>query len=385
MVWTVFRIAVKRLLQNRAELILTFVVPIAFFSIFALIFGNGVGSQAKRGIKAVVVDQAKSPTSQQVIRALDEAPSFVRYGINKNLGELSADQARDLVRIGKVTVAVVLKNVDNQLEADLLIDASDQVSGQLTKALLEQLLVRPPVIRTAAKVAINSDQQALFDQTELTATKERVHTVDVMAGSKQNPVISMYAAGIAVMFLLFGATSGGGSLLEERESQTLDRLMITRLTMDQLLIGKWLFQIALGMLQVSVMFVWGWLVFSIDLWSHLDGFLTMSIVTTAAAASFGLLLATVCRSRGQLNGLSVIVVLTMSALGGSMVPRYLMSDSLREAGMFTFNAWALDGYDKVFWRELPIANLWPQVSVLMLCSAVMLVSARLLAIRWESA
>ena len=67
-----------------------------------------------------------------------------------------------------------------------------------------------------------------------------------------------------------------------------------------------------------------------------------------------------------------------------MVPRYLMSDTLREAGLFTFNAWALDGFDKVFWREMPVSELWPQICVLMLASAAMLIVARLLAVRWET-
>jgi len=194
----------------------------------------------------------------------------------------------------------------------------------------------------------------------------------------------MYAAGIAVMFLLFGATTGGGALLEERESQTLDRLLSTQLTMDHLLLGKWFYLTAAGFLQVTVMFVWGQLVFGIDLVGHLDGFVMMTLVTAAAASAFGLFLATLCRTRGQLNGLSVVLVLTMSALGGSMVPRYVMSPQLREAGLWTFNAWALDGYDKVFWRELPVATLAPQLSVLLISAVAFLLAARLLALRWET-
>ncbi|MEO9595718.1 MAG: ABC transporter permease, partial [Rhodopirellula bahusiensis] len=84
------------------------------------------------------------------------------------------------------------------------------------------------------------------------------------------------------------------------------------------------------------------------------------------------------------NGLSVVAVLTVSALGGSMVPRYVMSEGLREAGLWTFNAWALDGYDKVFWRELPPSALQPQLTVLMATAFGLLVLARLLAIRWET-
>ena len=211
-----------------------------------------------------------------------------------------------------------------------------------------------------------------------------VDIIDVLGENKSNPVVTMYAAGIAVMFLLFGATGGGGALLEERENQTLDRLLTTGLSMDQLLLGKWVYLTLLGLVQTTLMFVWGQAIFGIDLLGHLDGFLIMTLVTAGAAAAFGLLLATLCKTRGQLNGLSVVVVLTMSALGGSMVPRYVMSQSLRDAGLWTFNAWALDGYDKVFWRDMPVGDLWPQMSVLMVSGAVFLVAARLFAIRWET-
>ena len=43
----------------------------------------------------------------------------------------------------------------------------------------------------------------------------------------------------------------------------------------------------------------------------------------------------------------------MSALGGSMFPRFLMSATMQKIGLVTFNAWALDGYMKVFWRGAP--------------------------------
>ena len=251
-------------------------------------------------------------------------------------------------------------------------DASDQVAGQLVSAIVTRSIVEGMVPANRIEAPMSNRQNP------------DVRVVDVIGEGKANPVVSMYAAGIAVMFLLFGATGGGGALLEERENQTLDRLLSTRLTMDQLLLGKWFYLTTIGILQVTVMFIWGQLVFSIDLLSHLDGFAMMTVVTASAAASLGLLLATLCKTRGQLNGLSVIVVLTMSALGGSMVPRYVMSERMREIGKWTFNAWALDGYDKVFWRDLPIEALAPQLFVLLLTGVGLLLAARLLAIRWQS-
>jgi ABC-2 type transport system permease protein len=49
----------------------------------------------------------------------------------------------------------------------------------------------------------------------------------------------------------------------------------------------------------------------------------------------------------------------------------------------TFNAWALDGYIKVFWRNVGIFELWPQVAVLVGLCATFLLAARMFARRWE--
>ena len=210
-----------------------------------------------------------------------------------------------------------------------------------------------------------------------------VEVVDVIGGKKANPVVAMYASGIAVMFLLFSATTASGSLLDERENSTLDRLLCSRLTMDQLLLGKWAYLTIIGAIHMSLMFIWGALVFRIDLLNHLEGFAAMTLVTAGAAASFALMLAAICQSRMQLGWVSTIVILSMSALGGSMVPRYLMSENIQRVGLLTFNAWALEGYNKVFWRELPLNELGMELAVLTTCGFVFILAARIFAIRWE--
>jgi ABC-2 type transport system permease protein len=61
-----------------------------------------------------------------------------------------------------------------------------------------------------------------------------------------------------------------------------------------------------------------------------------------------------------------------------------MSESLQKFSLVGFNAWALDGYLKVFWREQPLASLLPQVAVLLGFTALFLLLARQLARRWEA-
>lgn len=382
----------RRLRHNRTDLLLAFVVPIAFFSIFALIFGSAGGVGTTPQFKVLGVDTVESPASRQLLRGLQATPGLrfldtsptdspedsqakadAAPGGQAVRQRRSVSQAEAMVRRGTASVAIVIRSQSGGgLQIDLLSDPADRIAPHVVTALVQRAMLS------------TSNPQAATAPAASAPAVSPVRVVDVVGDHKSNPVVSMYAAGIAVMFLLFGATAGGGALLEERENQTLDRLLTTGLTMDQLLLGKWLYLTLLGVAQTTLMFAWGQAMFGIDLLAHFDGFLIMTLVTAGAAAAFGLLLATLCRSRAQLNGLSVVVVLSMSALGGSMVPRYVMSPALREAGQWTFNAWALDGYDKVFWRELPVGELWPQMSVLMLCGASFLVIARVLAIRWET-
>lgn len=202
---------------------------------------------------------------------------------------------------------------------------------------------------------------------------------------QENPRIAMYAAGIAVLFLLFSSTGNAATLLEEAESGTLDRIMVGKAKVAHIIGGKWLGIFLLGMVQISVMFLWAEFVFQIQLWKHLDGFFVMTCCTSAATASLAMLMATLCRSRAQLNAISVVLILSMSAMGGSMIPRFVMSDRMKEIGQWTFNAWALDGYQKVFWYQAPMASLMTEVTVLLGSALVMGCLALIFSQRWKRA
>jgi ABC-2 type transport system permease protein len=197
-------------------------------------------------------------------------------------------------------------------------------------------------------------------------------------------MIAFYAAGIGVMFLLFTASGAAGSLIDEAESGALDRLRSARVSMTTLLAGKLAYCVALASLQLVAMFLWGAAIFDLELFTHLPGFAVMTVATAFAAASFGMVLATLSRTRPQQAAISTLLILSMSALGGSMFPRFLMPDAMKTIGLFTFNAWAIDGYTKVFWRDEPVFHLLPQVAVLLGSSIVLFVLARLLARRWEA-
>jgi ABC-2 type transport system permease protein len=210
-----------------------------------------------------------------------------------------------------------------------------------------------------------------------------VETRDVVGANKDNPMVSFYAAAIGVMFLLFTASGAAGSLLDEVENGTLDRVLSSRVTMTTLLGGKLAYSALLAFSQLVLMFLWAWAVFKLDFFSHIPGFVVMGLSTAFAVGAFGMLLASICRTRAQLGALSTLVILVMSSIGGSMFPRFLMPEAMQKAGLLTINAWAIDGFTKVFWRDEPLSHLWPQISVLLGIGVALFVIARKLAQRWE--
>lgn len=410
MIWAIIKIGWQRMLHGKLELLLTFVVPVAFFTIFAMIFDRQMGSGGKLRVRARVVDNDQTTVSKAITKSLTEEATIETLklrdkfaGFQGTAVELSAE----LVRRGTISLAVVIPSGwskatlgqhEDRPQIELFADTSNPIAPKVMAALIQRtasehiarsMESRRPVSGAGmdAMPTTNMDAMTIPAAIEPPTPKPMVVTVntrDVLAENKVNPVVSMYAAGIAVMFLLFSATGHSGSLLDEQDNQTLERLMCSRLGMSELLLGKWCWLTIVGSLQVGVMFFWAQLVFDIDVLGHFPGFVLMTLVTAGAASSFALFLAAACRTRAQLNAVSIILILAMSALGGSMVPRYIMSERMQEIGHFTFNAWALDGFTKVFWRDLPPEALWREVTVLGTSAVVLLVSARLLARRWET-
>ncbi|MEO1497543.1 MAG: ABC transporter permease [Planctomycetota bacterium] len=380
-------IGLRRLWHGKLELLLTFVVPVAFFTIFALIFTGGVGSGRAAKIKTLLTDLDGSERSKDVMSRLADSEAIRVVEGRNAAGPDALDVARDTVVRGQATVAIVApEGWGDSLRTGtpgklfVLADSSDQVGPKVMTALVQETLGK-----TLAPPRPAGAPPGMAPNTPAAAKPPPVEVIDLFTAGKANPTISMYAAGIAVMFLLFSATGSAGSLLEEEENQTLERLLASRLGMTHVLLGKWLQLWLVGVGQVVVMFAWAQLVFELNVVRRWDGFVLLTLATAAAAAALALALAAACRTRAQLNAVSVILVLTMSALGGSMVPRYIMSDTMQQLGRVTFNAWAIDGYTKLFWRDLPTQELWPELAVMTASAAVLLIAARVLAMRWETA
>jgi ABC-2 type transport system permease protein len=426
MISSIVRTAFVSLRRDSGALALSFILPVVFFSIFAVIFGGRRDSTPK--IKVIVVDEDHSRASQRLVQGLKQEGSLVVKirpepvkGVEQ--AEYTAATAEAAVKEGAAPVAVIVPHgfgenpiafgpADaNRPTIQLLEDSSDMVAPQMIAGLLQK------VAMTSMPDLMAEQGSKYFDQFAGGLTQEQrkrlndgirylrerqdsgAATADssngggivavtaraVVGENKNNPMVSFYAAAIGVMFLLFTASGAAGALLDEAESGTLDRVLSSRVTMTSLMLGKLAYNSLLAFAQLVVMFLWGWAVFKLDFWPHIPGFIVMGVCTSVAVAAFGMLLASICRTRAQLGALSTLVILVMSSIGGSMFPRFLMPESMQKAGLFTINAWAIDGFTKVFWRDEPISHLWPQVLVLVCIAIVLFAIARRVARRWEYA
>jgi ABC-2 type transport system permease protein len=426
MIFAVARTHFAKLKRDRAAFVLAFVVPVVFFSVFASIFGGSSSRAATRQIPVVIVDEDRTANSARFIAALKREKGVRVFESRtlpdgRRLAVSDAAAAESVVRAGEAPLALIVPKgfgatpirfgpAEGGPRLQVLADTSDPIAPQVFTGLLQKVAMTamPDVMAETGieqldrwggeltpeqKARLRQNVAALREETRTGAGTGRdaggglvaVDVRDVLGETKKNPTVAVLAAGLGVMFLLFSAAGAGGALIEEVESGTLDRVLSTRVTMTQLLLGKMLYLSTIAVAQLTVMFLWGELFFGVELHRHMAGFLVMAVVTALAASAFGLVLAALSRTRMQLVALSNLLILVMSALGGSMFPRYLLSEGVQKFGLITLNAWAIDGFMKVFWRDAPLTALAPQVAFLVGAAVVLFTLARRLARRWEVA
>jgi ABC-2 type transport system permease protein len=431
LIFNIVRTALIALRRDRASLALSFILPVVFFSIFAVIFGGQHDATPK--ISLIVVDQDQSQASHNLVKGLKRESSLAittrpasKSKTAAQLPEYTATTAEAAVKAGDAPVALIIPHGFGEhpisfgpgtagTSIQLLNDASDTIAPQMVMGLLQKAAMTAMPASMAEEGMKYTDEYIgglTPDQRKvMNANLDKLRKVEnsgelngessgssglnggiinvtprsVVGENKKNPMVSFYAAAIGVMFLLFTASGSAGSLLDEAESGTLDRVLSSRVTMTKLLAGKVAFNTLLAFMQLIVMFVWACAVFKLDLFTHIPGVVVMGVCTAFAVAGFGILLASVCHTRAQLGALSTLLILLMSSVGGSMFPRFLMPAAMQKAGLFTINAWAIDGFTKVFWRDLPVQDLWQQVSVLLAVGIGLFVIARRIARRWECA
>jgi ABC-2 type transport system permease protein len=170
--------------------------------------------------------------------------------------------------------------------------------------------------------------------------------------------------------VFFIAGQLAGSILEERKLGTFRRLVAAPVSRASLLAGKLVPFLLLNLAQVATMFGVGALVLPLLGAPRLPfgsppALAAISLAASLSATALGLLIASLSTTNEQVGGLGTLLVVTMAALGGVMVPRPVMPAAMQTLGLATPHAWALAAYQDVLVRGAGFAAVLPQIGALL--------------------
>ncbi|MGC5015651.1 ABC transporter permease [Streptosporangium sp. DT93] len=150
------------------------------------------------------------------------------------------------------------------------------------------------------------------------------------------------ATGLMVMFSVFAISLAGNAILSERTWRTWDRLRVSRAPAAELLVGKTLPLFGVMVTQQSILLVYGCL--AIGLPVPPNPFLVFGAILIWAFAllAIGAALATLVRSHGELSVITDVGALTLSSLGGALVPLSLMPAWAQAVAPASPGYWALN-------------------------------------------
>jgi ABC-2 type transport system permease protein len=167
-----------------------------------------------------------------------------------------------------------------------------------------------------------------------------------------------------VMALLFVAARSVGDLFEERKSGMLRRQMASPADLRLIVGAKIVFGVVFGLLLLGLLAVIGlalrWLKPPIDIPASL---LLGGTFSLAACGVLSLVFALV-RTEKQAGILGWLVIMGMSALGGSMINIENMPPAMRSLSPFTLNYWVIDGFKLVVFGGAHLGGVAKHVAIL---------------------
>lgn len=394
------------LLRDPGGLFVLFLMPVMFMVVFSLalggLFEEGAARGSARALEVPVATGGAGEVAEQVVEQLDATQGLAM--IRERDGQpLTADQVGQLVADGEYPVGVVfpegltalledprtLRGEQVQpLEVDVIVDPATtaQVTGPLEGALsavLQQVVGRrlgeagtaawfeqvaaglPAEVReqAAAWMQRGGEGEGALPVTTRRRVPPGVEREQFPDQFQQN------AAGYTVMGVFFIATVMIESIFRERRSGAMRRLRAAPVGRAPIVISKLAPFYVVNLIQIVIMFAIARLAFGLDL-GFIPALAAVSAALALVATGLGIALAGVARSETQGTGLAVIVVLTTSALGGVMVPRFIMPEAMQQIGNITPQAWAIQGYQDVLVRGQGLGGVWLEAAVLLIFAAV---------------
>lgn len=199
------------------------------------------------------------------------------------------------------------------------------------------------------------------------------------AGDWLEAFLAYIFSGYVVMFVFFIVPMAGESILQERESGTLRRLIAAPIAGATVITGKLLAYMLLPCLQAVLLFGVASIFFGVWLGSSPLALVVLTLVTAMTAAAFGLLIASFARSASQAGSLGTAAGFILAIVGGA-VP--ISGQAFTRSGGFISvlarvapQAHALEGYLKLISDGEGFIGILPELGVLIAFTAAFLLLA----------
>jgi ABC-2 type transport system permease protein len=390
MIWAMLRVMALSLVRDRGALVMAFLLPPSIFVIFAAIFAGTSGDELQLQVALGISERTSLGDRLETALREEDSLRIVPQDFSTEA------EVIDVVESGQADVGLMIEgalDVTDSAPVTVFVDPGKVMAGAILAGQVQRLigLELPDLALSRTAPAIDSLVGGFTpaQSAQLAAAIESlaedgagadgevglIETRTVGPPNSSGATVTYYAGAVAILFLLFSAMQSAATLIEERHSGIIDRIAVGPAGTDVVVFGKFLFLTVQGLVQVALIFLVAALVYRVDIIGQFGIWLLTTLVAATAAAGLGLAVAAMCSTKQQAQTISTFVVLLCSAIGGSMVPRFMMPPWLQDIGWFTPNAWTIEAYHGVLWRGEGLMELMPELSWLALSAVLGIVVA----------
>jgi ABC-2 type transport system permease protein len=177
-----------------------------------------------------------------------------------------------------------------------------------------------------------------------------------------------------LLFIFLTAMTGAVALIETRRLGLSRRMLSTPTPPRTVIVGEMLGRFGVALVQGVFIMVGSLLLFGVS-WGDPVGAAALLAMFALVAAGAGMLVGSIFATEQQAVSIGILLGLGLGALGGSMVPLEVFSDTMQTVAHVTPHAWALDGFADLANRGKGIGAIAPELGVLAVYAAVLLSAA----------
>lgn len=337
--------------DKKALLTLVF-MPILLIGILGAAFGNMMGNEEEAPIKEFkigIVNLDEGPLGKVLEEEvfMEGLPDLISA---EAMGE---DELNDQLKQQAISVGVILPPnfsdhiiLGEESKVRIISIPSASIQSSIVESAVLQFAQGAAVNMAAIKVAGPPDSGKSVTAFALPAIETFDLVEEVAVKQEQKPVGSFqyYAAGMGVMFLLMTVITGVSTMIEEKEQDVFNRLLITKLTNTDYLIGKFIGLLFMSSIQFFIIIIGTRYLYGVDWGNSMLGVMVVGLSFVFSVCGLGVLLGTLVKTEKTFNAAGMLGTQIMAAVGGSMVPLYVFPEWMNSVVKILPNALALQTF-----------------------------------------